>query len=116
MSNAVKDSATTSSNNHQTGDTIYRTKKTENKKIIRNYSDKLRGIWTDGSSENATFDIGKDSIYYVDQFASFKYALTGDTIKIKYPEWTFVGHINFLKDTLVIKSEDGLTKYWKFKD
>lgn len=30
-----------------------------------NYS-KLLGIWTDGNSENAVFDIRKDSIYYVD--------------------------------------------------
>lgn len=74
----------------------------------------LLGAWTDGSSENASFEIRKDSIYYVDQFATYKYSLTGDIIKIYYPDWTFTGAINFSKDTLTIASEDGTTKYWKF--
>lgn len=78
-----------------------------------NYS-KLLGIWTDGNSENAVFDIRKDSIYYVDQFATYRYSLTGDTITIFYPDWTFTGAISFSKDTLIIASEDGVTKYWKF--
>jgi hypothetical protein len=76
----------------------------------------LLGIWTDGSSENATFDIKKDSIYYVDQFASYKYSLRADSIKINYPDYTFAGAVSFSKDTMIIASEDGTTKYWKFKD
>jgi hypothetical protein len=80
-----------------------------------NQSD-LSGVWTDGSSENATLDIRKDSIYYVDQSASYKYSLSNDSIKILYPDWTFTGAVIFNKDTLVIASEDGTTKYWKFKD
>ena len=75
---------------------------------------KLLGIWTEGSSGNATFDIRKDSIYYVDQFATYKYSLTGDSIKIYYPDWTFTGAISFSKDTLRIAYEDGTTTYWKF--
>jgi hypothetical protein len=74
------------------------------------------GIWTDGSSENATFDIRKDSIYYVDQFVPYKYSLRGDSIKIFYPDWTFTGAVSFSKDTMIIASEDGTTKYWKFKE
>jgi hypothetical protein len=80
-----------------------------------NQSD-LAGVWTDGSSENATLDIRKDSIYYVDQSASYKYSLSNDSIKIIYPDWTFTGAVIFNKDTLVMASEDGTTKYWKFKD
>jgi hypothetical protein len=80
-----------------------------------NQSD-LSGVWTDGSSENAILDIRKDSIYYVDQSASYKYSLSNDSIKILYPDWTFTGAVIFNKDTLVIASEDGTTKYWKFKD
>ena len=74
------------------------------------------GIWTDGSSENANFEIRKDSIYYVDQFASYKYSLSSDSIKILYTDWTFTGAVSFTKDTMIIASENGTTKYWKFKD
>jgi len=77
---------------------------------------KQLGIWTDGSSENATFDIKKDSIYYVDQFTTYKYSLREDSIKIFYPDWTFAGAVSFSKDTMIIASENGTTKYWKFKD
>ena len=84
--------------------------------VKKNRSLKLLGIWTDGSSENATFDIRKDSIYYVDQFATYNYSLSGDSIKIFYPDWTFTGAISFTKDTMIIASNDGTTKYWKFKD
>lgn len=75
---------------------------------------KLLRIWTDGNSENAVFDIRKDSIYYANQFNTYKYSLTGDTITIFYPDWAFTGAISFSKDTLIIASEDGVTKYWKF--
>ncbi|HEV8506054.1 MAG TPA: hypothetical protein VGQ53_11660 [Chitinophagaceae bacterium] len=78
-------------------------------------SNKIRGIWTDGSSENATFEIRKDSIYYVDELSSYKYSLVGNSIKIKYPDWTFTGQISFVKDTLIINSKYGKVRYWKFK-
>jgi len=84
-------------------------------KEIKNKADFL-GIWTDGYSENASFNIRKDSIYYVDQFATYKYDIIGDSIKIYYPEWTFAGSISMSKDTMTIISEDGTTKYWKFKN
>lgn len=85
-------------------------------KATQNASLNILGIWTDGSSENASFDIRKDSIYYVDQFATYKYSIAGDSIKIYYPGWTFTGAISLSKDTLIIASEDGMTKYWRFKD
>jgi biotin-(acetyl-CoA carboxylase) ligase len=74
------------------------------------------GAWTDGSTENATFDIQQDSIFYVDQFTAYKYSLEGDSITITYPDWVFSGKVSFIKDTLVITSEDGPTKYWKFTE
>ena len=77
--------------------------------------DKLLGIWTDGSTENATFDIQQDSILYVDQFVAYRYSLKEDSITINYPDWIFSGQVSFAKDTLVISSEDGQTKYWKFE-
>ena len=77
--------------------------------------DRLLGIWTDGSTENATFNIQRDSIFYVDQLIAYKYNVKEDTITINYADWAFKGKASFIKDTLVIASEDGQTKYWKFK-
>lgn len=77
--------------------------------------DKLIGIWTDGMTENATFDIQRDSIVYIDQLVAYRYTLKEDCVTINYPDWNFVGHVSFAKDTLVISSEDGQTKYWRFK-
>jgi WD40 repeat protein len=74
------------------------------------------GTWTDGSTENATFDMQRDSIFYVDQFTAYKYNLEGNSITINYPDSVFSGKVSFIKDTLVITSEDGTTKFWKFTE
>jgi len=100
-------------------DTLKSTEKIETLKNVNESNidnKKITGIWTDGNSENATFDIRKDSIYYVEQFKSYKYSLTNDSIKIHYPDFTYSAKIYFLKDTLVMDSkEDGIAKFWKFK-
>lgn len=76
------------------------------------------GIWTDGSGPNASFSISNDSIYYVEHFTSIKYRQTGDSITFFFDERTVVkskayrSHI----DTLIIESQQGLAKYWKFTD
>jgi hypothetical protein len=75
----------------------------------------ILGAWTNGSTENAIFDIQRDSIFYVDQFTAYKYNFEGDLITINYPDWVFSGKVSFIKDTLVITAEDGTTKYWEFK-
>lgn len=92
------------------------TKKTVVESFQKRLKDKIKGIWSDGSSENASFVIKTDSIYYVDQFTSYKYELIENTIKIKYPDWIFVAKVSFLKDTLIMDSEEnGISKFWKFK-
>lgn len=78
---------------------------------------RLLGAWTDGSGENATFDIGKDSIFYLDEMTSFPYTLKADTLTIIYPDMSFQGTAKFLGDTLILSDpEFGTTKYTKFKD
>jgi hypothetical protein len=75
----------------------------------------LLGAWTDGSTENATFDIGKDSIFYLDQMTSFPYTVKGDTLTIVYPDMSFRGTANFSGDTLILNDpEFGTTKYTRF--
>jgi hypothetical protein len=92
---------------------------TDNEQVIsvhnKDIGNKLLGIWTDGGSTNASFVIKKDSIFYVDQFTSYKYELNGDSIKIKYPEMIYTGKIRLLKDSLFLESDGETIKYWKFK-
>jgi len=108
---AVQDSLATTGTTKKITKAISQNENTEQSKLAN-----ILGVWTDGSSENASFDIRKDSIYYVDPFSTYKYSLTDDSIKIFYPDWTFTGEIHLSKDTLIIASEDGTTKYWKFKN
>ncbi|MBC7722865.1 MAG: hypothetical protein H7068_12630 [Pedobacter sp.] len=78
--------------------------------------EKVLGIWADGSSENASFEIRLDSIYYVDHFASYKYKIIDSTITIHYPDFVSVAKLTFIKDTMVMESDGEKTKFWKFKN
>jgi hypothetical protein len=79
--------------------------------------DNLFGAWTDGSTENAMFDIGKDSIFYLNQMTSYPYTLKGDSLTIVYPDMSFVGTAKFSGDTLILSApEFGTTKYTRFKN
>ena len=82
-----------------------------------NIDDKILGIWTDGTTENATFDIRKDSIFYVDQFESYRYLLKKDSINVYYSDYTYSAKVYFKKDTLIMDSKDyGVSKFSKFKN
>lgn len=76
---------------------------------------KLAGSWTNGTTQNATFDVTGDSIYYTEFTTLHRYDLAGDTIRIQYPYYTYNGKIGFEGDTLVITDGNGASKYWKFK-
>jgi hypothetical protein len=70
------------------------------------------GIWAINGEENPIFEINKDSIYYPEHSVSYKYKITGDSIRIKY-DW---GEPSFAfklknKDTLIIKGMGGDTVY-----
>ena len=75
---------------------------------------KLIGIWTDGSSENASFEIKSDSIQYLDPFEEYKYDRYGDSIVIYYSDYIYKGRIFLVKDTLVMKSNEE-SKFWRFE-
>jgi hypothetical protein len=78
-------------------------------------NEKILGIWTDSSSQNALFDIRKDSIYYIEQLQAFPYIVYRDTIKINFGDHVLTGTIRFHKDTMLIASEGVESKYWKYK-
>lgn len=75
------------------------------------------GIWTDKSTENATFEIKDKTIYYVDDFATYKYTFKNNVIKIYYSDFTFTGKVTFKNDIMFIKYSSGIvTKYVRFKE
>jgi hypothetical protein len=74
----------------------------------------ILGIWTDGSTENATFEINKKTIFYVDLLKEYK--LKKDSVFIFYDDYTFKGKIKISTDTLYITNEGIERKYWRFKD
>lgn len=84
---------------------------------ISNDRNLILGTWTDGSSENSSFDIGKDSIFYLDEMTSFPYTLKGDSLTIVYPDMSFQGTAKFSGDTLILNDpEFGTTKYTRFRE
>jgi hypothetical protein len=78
----------------------------------------IKGIWTSGETENASFSIEEDSVLYVDSFEYVKYIFKNDTITYfdeTGPYWQ--GRvIKADKDSLVITSELGTDRFWRFKD
>jgi hypothetical protein len=91
--------------------------KTKHKSIASNpLRKKIIGIWTQKGSINADFKIDSKTIYYVEDFAYYKYSLIGDLIKIYYPDYIYEGKVSFNNDTLVISNKDGVGRYWRFKE
>jgi hypothetical protein len=82
--------------------------------IVHAQQSNLYGLWTDGSTENATFEIKRDSVYYVEQAATYKFALEDGVIKIYYPDYIFNGRLTIDNDELKIIFEDGGATFRKF--
>ena len=78
--------------------------------------EQLMGTWAGENSENASFSIGKDSIYYIDQMDSYPYTLIKDSLTIIYPDMSFEGIAYLAGDTLVLSDpEFGISRYTRFK-
>jgi hypothetical protein len=80
-------------------------------------SSKILGAWTNHQTENATFDIQKDAIFYVDALESYSYRLDGNKITIQFPEYKYEAVLSWLGDTLVMTDKDnGATKFTRFTE
>lgn len=78
---------------------------------------KLQGIWTNGTSEKATFQIEKDSIYYVDANQTFSYKIKGDSIEIAFDGFTEAYRISKLNnDSLILKNMELTDIFTRFKE
>lgn len=85
--------------------------------VNENLGSRIRGTWTDGSTQNASFDIQADSILYVDNLKSYKYTFHENIIKIYYEDYIYQGRISFKSDTMLMVSREGDTsKVWRFTD
>ena len=77
----------------------------------------LIGIWTNGRTENATFEIDKDSIFYLESFQKYKYHVIGDSITIKFDGFDNTSRIEKVtKDSLILRQGIEKMTFWKFKD
>lgn len=77
----------------------------------------ITGIWTSEESENATFQIDKDSIFYVDALQRFKYLIVGDSLIIKFENKDYKCKIaKATKDSLVWISNGRRTVFWRFQN
>jgi len=91
-------------------------KEKQSAKVLINKS-LILGIWTDGQTENATFEIDKDSIYYVDSFQKFKYQIFGDSILIKFDGFDNTSKIEKVtNDSLILRQGNERMIFWKFKE
>ena len=72
---------------------------------MANLEVRIIGIWTNGSTENATFEIKEDSIFYVDEGKSYSYNLVNDTIKINFTDGLSLGKLSFKEITAISKGE-----------
>ena len=80
--------------------------------------DDIKGVWTSGESENVSFSIGEDSILFVDAYEYLKYEFRKDTLIYIEDNVPFFKTrvIKADKDSLVTSNEDGIRRFWRFKD
>jgi len=80
--------------------------------------DDIKGVWTTGESENASFSIEEDSILFVDAYEYLKYEFRNDTLIYVEDNVPFFKTrvIKADKDSLVTSNEDGIRRLWRFKD
>jgi hypothetical protein len=93
----------------------------QNLEAVSNSADslirRLKGLWTDGTTEGATLDIKDKTIHYVDEGGYYEYSVNRDNISIKFTDYTYKAKLSFRSDTLVMNSyEYGETKFWRFKN
>jgi hypothetical protein len=81
------------------------------------YENKVLGIWTNGETKHATFEIGKDFINYTDQNKDYRYLLQKDSMTILFESYAYTSKISFEEDTLLMTSKNGeVSKFWEFKN
>jgi hypothetical protein len=71
------------------------------------YADRIIGTWVPAGMENASFVIEKNKIFYPEEFESYEYLLSGDSLKIKYDENEFSFQVKLNgADTLILTMDE----------
>ena len=78
----------------------------------------IKGVWTAGETENASFSIEDDSILFVDSYEYLKYEFRNDTLIYMEDNIPFFKTrvIKADEDSLVFSNEDGVRRLWRFND
>ncbi len=114
----VKERAKESVSQHQNHASLPATESTGAGSLSLFSKDDIKGVWTSGETENASFSIEEDSVLFVDALEYVEYAFTNDTLL--YME----NNIPFFKtrvlkadeDSLITCNEDGVRRFWRFRD
>lgn len=91
---------------------------TEVSKKQETFDMSLNGSWTEGLSENATFSINENKIFYVEHLTTEKLFMNGDTAMV-YADDDSLSSLSYKmykihSDTLVLDNLVQKIKYWKF--
>ncbi|CAN5351728.1 hypothetical protein BH09BAC3_BH09BAC3_08930 [soil metagenome] len=90
---------------------------TNHRSNTEDFDKSILGIWTDGSTENASFRIQKDSVFDVEHFTTTKYIQKEDSVLFYYQEGIYPTKVyKTHNDTLIYEVRGSKTKYWKFKN
>ncbi|WP_460879805.1 hypothetical protein [Pontibacter rugosus] len=78
----------------------------------------IKGIWSSGETENASFRIDEDSILFVDSYEYLKYEFRSDTLIYMEDNTPFFKArvVKADADSLVLSNEDGVRRLWRFND
>jgi hypothetical protein len=82
----------------------------------RTLEEQILGIWAVVGDENATFVISKETITYPDQNQSYRYALTNDSLYVKFDRYDDQYLVTMKgPDTLILKGDEKQV-YYRFRN
>jgi len=76
----------------------------------------LKGVWGLKKGDNASFQITTDSIYYVEEFKSYKYNATTDSIYINLEGYKLNVKYTVTNDSLFWSRKTKVTKFVRFTE
>ncbi len=75
----------------------------------------ISGIWKLKGDENPTFEIKRDSIYYIDQGEIYAFNTKSDSIFIFYNDWIYKGLFAIKEGKLILTDGTNKSIYLKWK-
>jgi hypothetical protein len=82
---------------------------------VNEFKSKMLGVWKLEGDENPTFEIKKDSIYYIDQGEMYSYKTNKDSIVIFYKDFIYKGIYTMEKGKLILIEGTNKSIYFKWE-